>query len=85
MLRCLAGTCWTPAFRIRDVRQLPGARGPVHVLAIPWVGLPVMDNALLEPLAEPRAEAGCWEFMVTLNPLNIRGGTGSPANPIALS
>lgn len=58
--------------------------GPVHVLAIVYMGLPLMDNALLEPLAEACAEEGRWEFMFTLNPLHIRGGTGSPANPIAI-
>ena len=62
----------------------PAPGGPVHVFAIVYMGLPLMDNALLEPLAEACAEEGRWEFMFTLNPLHIRGGTGSPANPIAL-
>ena len=59
------------------------AGGPVHVLTIVYMGLPLLDNALLEPLAEACAEEGRWEFMFTVNPLNIPGGTGSPANPIA--
>ena len=25
-----------------------------------------------------------YEFMLTLNPLYVEGGTGSPANPIAI-
>jgi hypothetical protein len=30
-----------------------GAGGPVHVFAIVYVGLPLLDNALLEPLPRP--------------------------------
>jgi len=62
----------------------PRAGGPVHVVAIVYMGLPLLDNALLAPLAEACAEEGRWEFLLTINPLNIRGGTGSPVNPIAV-
>lgn len=62
----------------------PRAGGPVHVCAIVYMGLPLLDNALLQPLAEACAEEGRWEFLLTINPLNIRGGTGSPVNPIAI-
>jgi hypothetical protein len=65
-----------------DVPRRPG--GPVHVLAIVMLGLPLLDNARLEPLAEACAEEGRWEFLLTVNPLNVRGGTGSPVNPIAV-
>lgn len=56
----------------------------VHVLAIVFTGLPLLDNAYLEPLAAACAEENRWEFMLTVNPLNVRGGTGSPVNPIAI-
>lgn len=62
----------------------PRAGGPVHVGTIVFMGMPLLDNALLQPLAEACAEENRWEFMLTLNPLNIRGGTGSPVNPIAV-
>jgi len=65
-----------------DVPRRPG--GPVHVLAIVMLGLPLLDNARLDPLAEACAAENRWEFMLTVNPLNVRGGTGSPVNPIAL-
>lgn len=65
-----------------DAPRRPG--GPVHVFAIVFLGLPLLDNARLEPLAEACAEEGRWEFLLTLNPLNVRGGTGSPVNPIAI-
>ncbi len=59
---------------------------------IPWTvhaaifayGIGLVDNALLQPLAEACAEEGRYEFMLTLAPLPFVGGTGSPVNPIAL-
>ena len=59
---------------------------------LPWTthgvihayGVALIDNALLEPLAQVCAEEGRYEFMLTINPLVIIGGTGSPANPIAV-
>lgn len=57
---------------------------PVHVLAIVIMGMPLLDNACLEPLAAACAEENRWEFLLTVNPLNVRGGTGSPVNPIAV-
>ena len=56
----------------------------VHVLTIVFMGLPLLDNARLEPLVEACREENRWEFLLTVNPLNIRGGTGSPVNPIAV-
>jgi len=47
-------------------------------------GVALLDNALLEPLADACAEEGRYEFMLTINPLNVVGGTGSPVNPIAV-
>ena len=59
---------------------------------IPWsvhgvifaYGVALLDNSLLEPLANACAEEGRHEFMLTINPLNVVGGTGSPVNPIAV-
>ena len=59
---------------------------------IPWsvhaaifaFGIGLLDNALLQPLAEVCAEENRYEFMLTVNPLVVVGGTGSPVNPIAL-
>ena len=52
--------------------------------AIHAYGLALLDNALLQPLAEACAEEGRYEFMLTIAPLKVAGGTGSPVNPIAL-
>ena len=48
------------------------------------MGMPIIDNADFEPLAEARAEADRWAFQRVLAPLLLEGGTGSPVNPIAI-
>ena len=57
---------------------------PVHQVGIVGMGLWILDNADLERLAEACGERGRWEFMITINPLRIEGGTGSPVNPVAV-
>jgi kynurenine formamidase len=47
-------------------------------------GILLLDNALLEPLADRCRELGRHDFMITIAPLRIVGGTGSPVNPLAL-
>jgi kynurenine formamidase len=43
-----------------------------------------VDNALLEPLANASVEEQRDEFMLLVSPLRVVGGTGSPANPLAV-
>lgn len=57
---------------------------PIHSVAIPYMGLPLLDNADFEALAATCAELGRWEFLITIAPLVVLGGTGSPVNPIAV-
>lgn len=57
---------------------------PMHRLTIPYLGLPLVDNAQLEDIAEACARAGRWEFMLVVAPLVVTRGTGSPVNPIAV-
>jgi putative cyclase len=47
-------------------------------------GVGLVDNALLEPLAAACAEENRYEFMLMVLPLVVKGGTGSPLNPVAL-
>jgi len=47
-------------------------------------GVALLDNSLLEPLAQVCEEEGRYEFLITVNPLVLIGGTGSPVNPIAV-
>ena len=57
---------------------------PIHAIALAGMGLHLLDNLDLDPLAAVCAELGRWEFQLTLAPLRIEGGTGSPLNPIAV-
>jgi len=60
--------------------HLPGA---VHDFALLYLGVHLFDNLDLEALGEAAAARNRWEFLLTAAPLPIRGGTGSPLNPIA--
>ena len=63
-----------------------------HGYDLPWsvhgsifaYGVGLLDNALLQPLAEACAQEGRYEFLLTVNPLRVVGGTGSPVNPVVL-
>ena len=57
---------------------------PIHTVGIVAMGLWLIDNCNLEQLGETCAELGRWEFQFVLGPLRMEGGTGSPANPLAL-
>ena len=57
---------------------------PIHEIVIPYMGMPLLDNANLDDLAEACAESGRYEFLLMVAPLRVRGGTGSPVNPIAV-
>ncbi len=57
---------------------------PVHEIAIPHMGMPLIDNTNCEELSEACAELERYEFLFVVAPLAIRGGTGSPVNPIAI-
>ena len=73
-----------------DLMEAPGqdAYGapslPIHSIAIPYMGLPLLDNANFDALGDACARAGRYEFMLTIAPLVVLGGTGSPVNPIAV-
>jgi hypothetical protein len=48
------------------------------------MGLVLLDNASVEPLAVACAEEGRHEFMVTVSPLRLPRATGSAVNPLAV-
>jgi kynurenine formamidase len=62
----------------------PPLRMPIHTGTLVMMGVHLIDNADLEPLAEQCAKSGRYEFMFTLLPLILERGTASPANPVAL-
>jgi kynurenine formamidase len=57
---------------------------PIHMIGLVFMGLHLLDNLWLEDVAQACAAERRWAFLLTLAPLRIAGGTGSPLNPIAL-
>jgi kynurenine formamidase len=72
---------------VSDVVPSPVERnwsgGPVHKAAINAMGVPLIDNCDLEAVGQYAAAHLRWDFLLTLAPLAIDGGTGSPVNPTA--
>ena len=58
----------------------PQLTGPVHQLMLVVNGIHLLENLRLDELAAGRA----YEFAFILEPLKIRGGTGSTVAPIAI-
>ena len=61
----------------------PGFGMGVH-LAIPFLGLALVDNTNPERLAVACREEGRYEFLFTATPLRLVGSTGAPAHPLAI-
>jgi kynurenine formamidase len=61
-----------------------GVAFPIHVLALNAMGVLLLDYLQLEDLRGACESAGRWEFLCVTAPLRILGGTGSPANPLAI-
>ena len=56
---------------------------PVHNFALVYLGVHLFDNVALDDVADAAAARNHWEFLLTVAPLRMVGGTGSPINPIA--
>ncbi len=61
-----------------------GVGYPVHLVSIVAMGMPILDNLEMENLSREAAARKRWSFLLTVAPLAVEGGTGSPLNPIAL-
>jgi kynurenine formamidase len=57
---------------------------PVHMCGLVSMGLHLLDNLHLAALAKACAAEKRWEFLLTVAPLRVERGTGSPVNPIAI-
>lgn len=73
--------------------RLPGERPPergvdhsgmLHRPLIALLGMAVGELWRLDELAGACAADGVWEFFLTVKPLHLRGGVGSPPNAIAV-
>jgi kynurenine formamidase len=72
---------------ISDPLPAPGIPGwpiPVHQCTLVAMGVHLLDNLQLARLAVACAREGRWEFLLTVAPLRVERGTGSPVNPIAV-
>lgn len=72
---------------ISDTLPTPSIKGwsmPIHETILVAMGVHLLDNLSLGPLADACAEAKQYDFQFHVLPLRIQGGTGSPVNPVAL-
>jgi kynurenine formamidase len=60
-----------------------GFEMPVHWVVVVGMGMPILDNLDLEPVAKAAEARKRWSFLLTVAPLAVEGGTGSPVNPLA--
>jgi kynurenine formamidase len=56
---------------------------PVHQMGIAGIGLHLLDNLDLRALSQACIERKRHAFFFVVAPLRVKGGTGSPVNPIA--
>ncbi len=64
--------------------MVEGVALPVHTLMITGLGMNLLDNQDLEALGETAAKLNRWEFMLTIAPVPVTGGTGFPLNALAM-
>lgn len=62
---------------------IEGVTHPVHVFTLHAMGVHIFDNCDLEELGRVCDDKQRWEFLITAAPIVVKGGTGSPLNPIA--
>jgi kynurenine formamidase len=63
--------------------QVKGFELPVHWVCGVAMGMPILDNCDLEKLSAEANARKRWSFLLTVAPLAVEGGTGSPVNPLA--
>ncbi|MFL2870340.1 MAG: cyclase family protein [Pirellulaceae bacterium] len=56
---------------------------PIHLLTIHAMGIHIFDNCDLEALHAQCKKSKRWHFLIQSAPIPVKGGTGSPLNPIA--
>ena len=71
---------------VSDVRKHPftATTHPIHILTLVAMGMQLLDNQYLDDLATACASHNRWEFMISVAPLKLIGGTASMVNPIAI-
>jgi kynurenine formamidase len=72
----------TPGYVPQPPGDLP--RLALHDFTLTILGIHLIDRADFDALSDAAAARKRWEFMLTIAPLPIPKGTGSPVNPIAM-
>lgn len=68
----------------RGLLELSSHTGMLHRLLIPLLGITLGELWNLGPLAKIFNERRSFDCLIMAEPLNLRGGVGSPANALAL-
>jgi len=63
--------------------QIEGVSHPIHQLMLIAAGIHILDCCDLEAVGASCETRKRWEFLLTIAPLAVPRGTGSPVNPIA--
>jgi kynurenine formamidase len=64
--------------------MVEGVTLPIHTLLIAGLGINLLDNQDLEAVADTAARLNRYEFMLTIAPVPVTGGTGFPLNALAV-
>jgi len=64
--------------------MVEGINLPVHTLLLTGLGINLLDNQDLEAVAQTAARLKRWEFMLSIAPVPVAGGTGFPLNALAV-
>jgi kynurenine formamidase len=72
----------TPGYVPQPPGDLP--RLALHNFVLTHLGIMLIDRSDLDALSEAAAARNRWEFMLSVAPLPIPKGTGSPVNPLAI-
>ena len=74
----LGSDAWNPEV---DPNEDPEEEDAVHQMLIVKNGISVIENLYLDELSKAKA----WTFLFVCLPLQVRGGSGSPITPIAVT
>jgi kynurenine formamidase len=62
----------------------PRIGGALHRVALPYLGLPLLDAAELTPLAKTCRAEGRQSFLFIAAPMRLTAASGVPVNPLAI-
>lgn len=76
--------CLPPITGTPFLESAPHDKGMMHQELLARLGMPLGELWRLDQLAAHMRGSGHWDALIVVKPLNITGGTGSPANATAI-